>query len=65
LEKKHLRMIVLQDAEMICKHLCLLQTLIGNKIAIQVKFERFMRERGEDCGNKFSKLASAARTQAS
>jgi hypothetical protein len=27
LEKKHLRMIVLQDAEMICKHLCLLQAL--------------------------------------
>jgi hypothetical protein len=27
MEKKHLRMIVLQDAEMICKHLCLLQTL--------------------------------------
>jgi hypothetical protein len=27
MEKKHLRIIVLQDAEMICKHLCLLQTL--------------------------------------
>ena len=25
MEKKHLRMIVLQDAEMICKHLCLLR----------------------------------------
>jgi hypothetical protein len=39
----------------------LIRSLIRNKIAIQVKFERFMRERGEDCGNKFS----AARTQAS
>jgi hypothetical protein len=27
MEKKHLRMIVRQNAEMICKHLCLLQTL--------------------------------------
>ena len=27
MEKKHLRIIVRQDAEIICKHLCLLKTL--------------------------------------
>ena len=27
MEKKHLRMIVLQDAEILCKDLCLMQTL--------------------------------------
>ena len=35
MEKKHLRMIVLQDAEIICKYLCLLQILTLHALLLE------------------------------